>query len=236
VHFADYEMIIVDDHSSDSTPSIGNNLAAYYEPIMIIHQPRKRGYARSLITGAMAARGDYMLIMDTNQTLHASHIEHLLPYMGQYDVITGYPVLPHPQRKLQQVWRNLLATLLSIELPTIDCFFLLVRTSLFQNLAFTARSSLIIPELYAHAAYVGYTHIQLGVRPQPYVHPAAGTGYAQRHRPSLREIIQVRDNLHKTYTPSKQPIVWMQRAFVTVGLVEAIRRGWGILRRRKRAK
>ncbi len=225
VHVADYEIIIVDDHSSDSTPTISNNLAAYYDPIMIIHQPRTRGYARSLLTGAMAARGDYVLVLDTNKTIHTSQVEHLLPHIGEYDIITGYPV-QHPVRKLQQVRTSLIAKLLQIDLHTAECLFVLVRTPLFQQTVFSSRSSLIIPELYARAMYAGHTHIQIGIRPQTPSHALAGTGYAQRHAPSLPEIMQVRDQLSKTYMPQDTRTVWLQRLFLTAGLAAALRKVW----------
>lgn len=231
--FADYEIILVDDASHDTTPSIVDNLAANYDPIMVIHHPHRRGYAASLKSGAMAARGEYVLVLDAGRWLHMNQIEHLLPYYGQYDSIIGYPVKRHLSW-YQRFTGTLINNLLNLDLPAPGCYFTLVRTELLQQTTFRSRSALIWAEIHAHALHHGWTHIQVGMRNQRHARHAArtGTGYAQAALPSVQEIGNLWFHMQALNAQQQKRLLWIQRAFLTAVLFAAARSFWLFFRRR----
>ena len=60
--FDDFEVIVVDDGSTDSTPKI---LGAYSSPIRVIKQKRQ-GVAAARITGSAVAKGQYLAFLDAD--------------------------------------------------------------------------------------------------------------------------------------------------------------------------
>src|SRR5689334_6321776 len=54
----DYEVIVVNDGSSDATPEIIDELARTYSHVRAVHHPRNRGYGGALQTGFRTARSE----------------------------------------------------------------------------------------------------------------------------------------------------------------------------------
>lgn len=62
----DYEIIIVDDGSSDSTPQLLSRLSAIDSRISVIRHERAHGFATACNRGAEAARGDLLLFLNND--------------------------------------------------------------------------------------------------------------------------------------------------------------------------
>ena len=66
--FSDYEVLLVDDGSTDSSPAICDEYAQTYPQVQVIHQENK-GLGGARNTGIQAARGDYLLFLDSDDSL-----------------------------------------------------------------------------------------------------------------------------------------------------------------------
>ena len=62
----DYELILVDDGSSDGTRKVMEAAAARHQGVRVEALPRNRGKGRALATGVEAARGDQILLTDAD--------------------------------------------------------------------------------------------------------------------------------------------------------------------------
>lgn len=60
----DYEVIIVNDASTDSTLSVAEQYRAQHREIKVISNPVNCGNARSFYNGLSAAQGDYFCVLD----------------------------------------------------------------------------------------------------------------------------------------------------------------------------
>lgn len=79
-----YELVVVDDSSSDGTGRIAEK-----KGVRLISHPRNRGYGAALKTGIRNAKNDTILITDADGTYPAKEIPRLLKEMGNYDMVVG---------------------------------------------------------------------------------------------------------------------------------------------------
>jgi glycosyltransferase involved in cell wall biosynthesis len=85
------ELIIVDDFSTDNTPSIAQNLAARDERISYIRQPKNGGKTEALKAGFAATSGDIVIVQDADLEYDPSEIADVIaPILnGNADVVYG---------------------------------------------------------------------------------------------------------------------------------------------------
>jgi len=80
----DWEVLVVDDGSSDKTGEIARNCGA-----TVITHPYNCGYGASLKTGLNTAQGDVVVIMDSDGQHDQSDIPRLLEYINNHDMVVG---------------------------------------------------------------------------------------------------------------------------------------------------
>ena len=80
-----YEIIIVDDGSSDKTAEIVQK----QDFAKLIQHPINRGYGAALKTGIKSANGVWILITDADGTYPNESIPNLLKYSDKYDMVVG---------------------------------------------------------------------------------------------------------------------------------------------------
>ena len=66
--FSEYEILLVDDGSTDSSPAICDEYAQTYSQVQTIHQ-ENRGQGGARNTGIKAATGEYLLFVDSDDSL-----------------------------------------------------------------------------------------------------------------------------------------------------------------------
>ncbi len=83
-HAARFEIIAVDDGSTDSTAEAAEKAGA-----VVLRHPVNRGYGRSLLTGIEKARYEWILIIDGDGSYPPEEAERLLPKAPACDLIIG---------------------------------------------------------------------------------------------------------------------------------------------------
>lgn len=101
-----WEVIVVNDGSTDSTQKLLDNFAKNNKNVRVIHNPHM-GKAATVITGALSANGDIVLFSDMDQATPISELEKILPQFEKgFDVVIG----SRANREGAPLFRQILAT------------------------------------------------------------------------------------------------------------------------------
>jgi len=83
------EIVIVDDGSTDGTWAIVQRLAAGNHAIRLVRHEHNLGYGSAVRSGCDAATMDFVGFMDSDGQFHAEDWSRLLPYLQEYQFVTG---------------------------------------------------------------------------------------------------------------------------------------------------
>ncbi len=167
---ADFEVIIVDDGSSDDTGKIAAEIADRDDRVKVVHHPRNLGYGAALQSGFEAATKELVFYTDGDGQFDISEMPPLLELIAQYDIVSAYrldrkdPVI----RKINGwCWTKLVCLLFGLKIRDIDCAFKLYKREIFDNIKLSSTGALIDTEILARAARKGYRITQIGVHHYP---------------------------------------------------------------------
>lgn len=100
-----YEIIVVDDGSTDSTPHIVQKFASTNAHVVILTNDQNYGKGYSVRKGMLSARGEYVFFSDADLSTPIEEIEKCLPYLsGDYDVVIGSRSMPESKIIIRQPW------------------------------------------------------------------------------------------------------------------------------------
>jgi len=79
---AHYEILVVDDGSTDDTPRVARE-----HHCRLVQHPARRGKGAAVRTGLANARGQFIIIMDADATYPASAIPHITDLLAENDLV-----------------------------------------------------------------------------------------------------------------------------------------------------
>ena len=170
----DYEVIVVNDGSTDETPALLDALARDQPQVRIVHHPQNQGYGAALRSGFAHARKDLIFYTDGDGQYDVRELASLYPLLSDtVDVVNGFKVkrADNRQRKLIGGIYNRLARLLfRLPIRDVDCDFRLLRRRAVVPLRLTSRSGAICVELVhkLHAAGCRFAETPVHHYPRAY--------------------------------------------------------------------
>ncbi len=166
---ADYELIVVDDKSTDRTGEIADRLAAADPHIRVIHHERNRKLGGSMKTGFAAATGDLVLYTDADLPFDMSELPRAVRLLREYDVdiISAYRFDRTGEGLLRGVYtwvyNGLIKALFGVKVRDINFAFKLCRSRIFDHVELKSEGSFIDAELVIRSTRLGYEIMQMGV-------------------------------------------------------------------------
>jgi glycosyltransferase involved in cell wall biosynthesis len=167
---ADYEVIIVDDGSTDATGRIADDMAAEESRVRVIHHPRNLGYGAALQSGFRAATKEWVFYTDGDGQFDVGEMPGLLPLLADYDIVSCYRINRQDNviRRLNAwLWTKVICLAFSLSIRDVDCAFKLYKRCIFDNIEMESTGALIDTEILARAIRKGYRITQKGVRHYP---------------------------------------------------------------------
>jgi glycosyltransferase involved in cell wall biosynthesis len=147
----DYEVVVVDDGSTDGTGALLDVLAREYSFLKVIHHGVNRGYGAALITGFANCSKELIFYTDGDGQYDVEELPLLLEALADdVDMVNGYKISradPKHRVVLGWIYRHLMQLLFRLNIRDVDCDFRLFRRSLLANTRLTCDSGVICVEL-----------------------------------------------------------------------------------------
>jgi glycosyltransferase involved in cell wall biosynthesis len=167
---ADFEVIIVNDGSSDSTGQIADELAGQKDRVKVVHHRTNLGYGAALQSGFKAATKEIVFYTDGDGQFDINEMPPLLRLMEQYDIVSCYR-LNRQDNLIRKIngwcWTKLVCLLFGMKIRDIDCAFKLYKREIFDNIKVVSTGALIDAEILARAVRKGYRVTQQGIHHYP---------------------------------------------------------------------
>ena len=166
---ADYELIVVDDASTDATGEIADRIAAVDPCVRVVHHERNRKLGGAMKTGFAAATGDLILYTDADLPFDMAELPRAVRLLRDYDadIVSAYRFDRTGEGYLRSVYtfvyNLLIRTLFDVKARDINFAFKLCRARIFDHVELTSEGSFIDAELVIRSTRLGYEMLQFGV-------------------------------------------------------------------------
>lgn len=162
-----YEVIIVDDGSTDDTAQQARNAArARPDEVRVISLPQNLGYGAALQAGFRAARFELVAFTDADCQFDVGDLGRLLSHVESADLVCGYRIGRKDawSRKVYSHGFNVLVrALLGTGVRDCDCALKVFRRDWVNSIGLESRGFLFNAELLTRARIAGKTIAEVGV-------------------------------------------------------------------------
>lgn len=173
-----YEVILVNDGSTDDTRARIDAVAVRDERVRVVHLRRNFGQTPAMMAGIDAARGDILIPMDGDLQNDPADIPKLLAKLDEgYDVVSGW----RKDRKDNPIKRNLpsrmanalISFISGVHLHDYGCSLKAYRRDIIKGVKLYGEMHRFIP---IHAAWQGARVTEVSVTHHPRIHGASKYG------------------------------------------------------------
>jgi glycosyltransferase involved in cell wall biosynthesis len=165
----DWEIVIVDDASTDGTGALADALAREDPRVRVIHNPVNRRLGGALRAGYAAATKDLVFYTDADLPVDLEVLPRairLLEYQ-QADVVAAYRFDRTSEGLVRAVYtftyNHLIRTLFGLRVRDVNFAFKLFRRSVLEKFTLTSEGSFIDAEFLLRARKTGCVIIQIGL-------------------------------------------------------------------------
>jgi glycosyltransferase involved in cell wall biosynthesis len=166
---ADFELLIVDDGSSDGSEHLAQELAATQPRLRVLRHERNQGYGQALRTGFAAAQGEVIAYTDCDEPADLGLLPEALRHFDdpQVDMVIGYRTSRARdglRRRLYSLGYNaLVRRLFGVRARDVNFSFKLIRREALRRMQLGARTGFVDGELLTEAARLGLRIVELPV-------------------------------------------------------------------------
>ncbi len=131
-----WEILIVNDGSTDKTGEIARRLAKEDERIKVITHSPNRGYGGALKSGFANSRFRWVCFTDSDGQFDFSEIKKFLPYTKDTDLILGFRLKradPFIRKVYTAVWALIPRLIWGLKVKDYSCGFKLIRKKVFDE-------------------------------------------------------------------------------------------------------
>lgn len=166
----DFEIIIVNDGSSDKTGEIVRQYVKKNRKIRLVEHRENQGYGAAVWSGFKAAKKDVVFFCDSDRQFKLSELKNFLILLRDHDVVIGYrkPRRDPVMRLLNaKGWKALLYLLFGLKIKDIDCAFKAFKREALRGIEIKSRGAMLSAELIYRLSKKGASIAQIPVGHYP---------------------------------------------------------------------
>lgn len=198
---SDFEVVLVDDGSTDGTSASLDRLADIHDELVVLHHDHNHGVGRAMRSGFTASRGALVLYTDADLPVDLAATSRIVDTATRSGcaLVAGYRrrrAVDGPRRLVFSLaWNLVVQAVLRLSLKDVNFAFKLMKGPIVRSLPLRSDGPLIDVELLAMTARAGYAIEQEGFDYQPRAAgmssmTSPGVGWAM-----LRELLSRRREL-----------------------------------------
>jgi glycosyltransferase involved in cell wall biosynthesis len=163
-----YEIIVVNDASTDGTGKLADEEAARDPHIRVVHHPVNRKLGGAMKSGFTAATGELILYSDGDLPFDMQELKKAVRVQRLYDadIISVYRHDRTTEGLVRAVYTHayngLLWALFGLRIRDVNFSFKLCRREIFEHITLASEGSFIDAELLIRAERLGYRIVQFG--------------------------------------------------------------------------
>jgi len=162
----DFEVIVVDDGSTDRTREIVEEFKKSDPRIKLIKHNQNLGYGSALRSGFQVAQKDWIFLTDADRQFQLREIHRLVQELGRSRMVIGYrnPRKDPIHRRLYgEVYSFIIRILFGLNARDVNCAFKLFDRKILDAETMVSTGALISAELLIIARRKGITPVQVPV-------------------------------------------------------------------------
>ncbi|MBI2045841.1 MAG: glycosyltransferase [Parcubacteria group bacterium] len=163
----DFEIIVVDDYSTDGSQELLLELKNSIPELKLIFHHKKQGYGATLRSGFAATQKDIVCYTEADASYDIRELPKLLEQLdSRIDIVSGYKignVEPFHRIIIDIIYRHLMKLIFWLSVKDPDCDFRLMRRAVLDNLNLESESGVISVELLKKAQNKGFKFAEVGV-------------------------------------------------------------------------
>ena len=163
----DYEVVVINDGSSDDTARVLDDLAQHYERLRVIHRTQPSGYGGVLRGGFAAAAKDWIFYTDGDAQYDARELALLAQAIQDgVDMVNGYKIKrrdPFHRVVIGLAYQYFVKYLFGLKIRDVDCDFRLMRRTIFDEVTLESTTGTITFEMVKKIQDAGYHIVEVPV-------------------------------------------------------------------------
>src|SRR5438445_12281880 len=163
----DYEVIVVNDGSTDATAEIAEELARTYPRVRVVHHATNRGYGGALQTGFRSATKDLIFYTDGDAQYDPGEMSALWSQLtADADMVNGYKISrsdPLHRIVLGRLYHHIVSMMFGLTVRDVDCDFRLMRRAIFERINLQKTSGVICLEMMKKIQDAGFRIVEVPV-------------------------------------------------------------------------
>jgi glycosyltransferase involved in cell wall biosynthesis len=162
-----YEVIVVNDGSTDSTAQILDALALVYPALRVVTHDGNRGYGGALRSGFSAASKDIVFYTDGDAQYDPTEMELLWGRIEPgVDLVNGYKISrsdPWHRIFIGRLYHYIVKILFGLKVRDVDCDFRMMRRTIFDKVRLEKSSGVICLEMMKKIQDAGFVIVEVPV-------------------------------------------------------------------------
>ncbi len=168
---SDFEVIIVDDGSTDDTRGVATALVEQHHPrVRLFQHATNSGYGSAIRTGLANTRYGLIFYTDADRQFDLQELGQFVPHIQEHDLVIGFRVYRYDsvlRSIVSWCYNRVIGVLFRVRVRDVDCAYKLMRREVLDRLTLESTDFFIDTEIVARARKWNFRIAQRGVRHYP---------------------------------------------------------------------